>query len=137
MNNKGFTLIELLLAISLFSIVMIFSIVNITTSFSITNEESYEILKKSIVRQVENYIYECDNNLINCKNDYIWEKYDNGYKTTLNLVLLKKYAYLDESEFINPITSEDISNCMKVLVIKDEYSVIDVILEDNNCKKKK
>ena len=74
MNNKGFTLVEVLVTISLLSIIMIGVIANIGDTFSLSSSKSYEILKKSIITVSEEYIYECDNGLINCQNDYEWVK---------------------------------------------------------------
>ena len=72
MNNKGFTLIEVLCVIFLISIFFFGSFMVINNTFSITNEKAYEIVKEDIITQTKTYINECDNNIINCPNDYKW-----------------------------------------------------------------
>ena len=93
MNNKGFSLIEVLVTISVLSHIMIIATASITNSFAISNEKSYDILKQNIIKQVKIYIYECDNNLINCKDDYKWENINNTSKTSFSLEIMQKYNY--------------------------------------------
>jgi len=135
MNNKGFTLIELLLTIVLVSVVMIIFMVNISDTFGLSSEKSYEILKKSIITQVKEYIYECDNGLINCKNDYTWQNIGNSKETSFYLGVMKKYSYFNKQDYINPETQEEISNCLIIDIIKDELATINVSLDDSKCKK--
>lgn len=136
MNNKGFTLIEMLFTISIISMFTIVFTISISKTFGLSTEKEYEIMKKSIINQVGEYIYECDNNLINCQNDYDWINIDEKTKvTSINLSILKKYNYLKKEEYINPKTKEDISNCLIINVEKDARGIMNINLEDSKCKK--
>lgn len=135
MNNRGFTLIEMLFTISVISLIMVVSLITIGNTFGLSSEKSYEIMKKGIITQVNQYIYECDNGIINCSGDYVWEKDEVGNKAFFKLGVMKKYGYFNEEDYINPITNEEIGNCLIVNVIKDEFSTITVVLDDNECKK--
>ena len=73
--------------------------------------------------------------MINCNNDYQWEKVGNVNKTNFSLNVMKKYSYLNEHEFINPITEEDIGVCLIVNVTKDDLATTDITLDDSKCKK--
>lgn len=136
MNNKGFSLIEMLFTISVISLIMVVSLITVGNTFGLSSEKSYEIMKKSIITQVNQYIYECDNKIINCIGDYSWLQVDNVNKTSFKLNVMKKYNYFSEQDYVNPITNEEISNCLIVNVVKNENSTIDVILDDNKCKNK-
>lgn len=133
MNNKGFTLIEVLCVIFLISIFFFGSFMVISNTFSITDEKAYEILKENIITQTKTYINECDNNIVNCSNDYKWVSDNDKMITNINLSILKKYKYFDTDNFINSITNKDISNCLNIIVIKDKYSNIEVNLDDSKC----
>ena len=133
MNNKGFTLIEVLCVIFLISIFFFGSFMVINNTFSITNEKAYEIVKEDIITQTKTYINECDNNIINCSNDYKWVSDNDNMITNINLSILKKYKYFNTDNFINPITNKDISTCLNSIVIKDKYSNIEVNLDDSKC----
>ena len=133
MNNKGFTLIEVLCVIFLISIFFFGSFMVINNTFSITNEKAYEIVKEDIITQTKTYINECDNNIINCPNDYKWVSDNDNMITNINLSILKKYKYFNTDNLINPITNKDISNCLNIIVIKDKYSNIEVNLDDSKC----
>jgi len=136
MNNKGFTLIELLFTISVISIFTIVFTISINNTFGLSTEKEYEIIKKSIINQAKEYIYECDNNLINCHNDYHWEISDEKTKKiSINLNILKKYNYLKKEEYINPKTGEDISKCLIINAEKKEIGLININLDDSKCKK--
>jgi len=101
----------------------------------LTDEKAYESLQKSIINQSREYIIECDNGLIECKNDYVWVGQGNINKTSFLLGVLKKYSYFTEQDFINPITKEDISNCLIINVIKNEFGSIAINLDDSKCMK--
>lgn len=133
MNNKGFTLIEVLCVIFLISILFVASFLVVKDTLSITDEKAYQILKENIISQTKTYIEECDNNIINCKNDYEWEEINDNKITYVNLSLLKKYNYFDNDQIINPLTKKDISSCLKIKVIKDEYSSISIFLDESDC----
>jgi len=135
MNNKGFTLIELLISIAILSILMLSFIIIINNTFGLTDEKAYESLQKSIINQSREYIIECDNGLIECKNDYVWVGQGNINKTSFLLGVLKKYSYFTEQDFINPITKENINECMIIYVTKDSYATINVELDDSRCLK--
>lgn len=132
-NNKGFTLIEILIAIAVMSVITITFMSILNNTFSMTDEKAYEAFKKGIIKQVNNYIIECDNNLISCQNDYTWQKKGNIETTSFKLEVMKKYSYFNELNYKNPMNNQDISNCLIINVIKDNYSIIDVIIDDNNC----
>lgn len=134
-NNKGFTLIEVLITIAILSFVTITFFAIVSNTFSITDDKAYEVFKKSIVNQVNDYIIECDNSLIDCKGDYIWQTSENVQKASFSLNVMKKYSYFSEEDYINPITNKDISNCLIINVIKDEYSSLEISLDDSTCEK--
>ena len=133
MNNKGFTLIEVLCLIFLISILFVASFLVINDTLSITDEKAYQIVKENIILQTKTYIDECENNMIDCKNDYKWEEINNNKITFINLSLLKKYNYFDSNEIINPLTKKDLSSCLKIKVTKNEYSSISILLDESNC----
>lgn len=135
MNNKGFSLIELLLSIAILSILMITFMIVINNTFSYTDEQAYESLKKSIINQVNIYILECDNGIIECKNDYTWSEVENNKETSFNLNTMRGYSYFTENEYINPITNEDIGECLVINVVKNEFSSLEVSLNDSECFK--
>lgn len=135
MNNKGFTLIELLVTIAIISVATLSFVLIVNNTFSMTDEKTYEIMKKSIVTQAKDYILECDNNIINCNGDYIWNKENDNLNTSFPLSRMKKYGYFKENEFINPMTEEDISDCLIINVIKDKYSSLNIELDDTKCLK--
>lgn len=133
MNNKGFTLIELLAAIVIVTLVTMITFSIVGETFSVTEEKSYEIFEKNIIMQTKNYILECDNKLINCENDYTWEKVSNGYKTIVNFDIMKKYDYFSKDDFIDPITKNDVSECLLVEVFKDNLFNITVKIDNKKC----
>lgn len=133
MNNKGFTLIELLITIAIISILALSFVIVINNTFGITNQKAYDILLGSIKTQTYEYIRECDNNLIECNGDYAWIDSEDDMTTSFSLSVLKKYSYFNEKDYINPLTGEDISDCLIINAVKDKYSVITINLDDNNC----
>lgn len=135
MNNRGFTLIELLVSISIMSIVSIVFFVVIGNTFGLSNEKAYDIMKKGIISQVSEYIYECDNNLITCSNDYVWKNDGDNKTTFFYLDVMRKYEYFNEEDYINPITGEDVGKCMVINVNIDKNYTISVDLDDSECKK--
>ena len=135
MDNRGFTLIELLVTLAIISIAMISSILIINNTFGMTDEKSYEIMKKSIITQANQYILECDNEVINCNGDYIWVDNIDYLSTSFPFSIMKKYSYFSENNFVNPITKEDISNCLIINVSKDKYSTLNIELDDSKCMK--
>lgn len=132
-NNKGFTLIELLIAIAVMSVMTITFMSILNNTFSMTDEKAYEAFKKGIIKQVNNYIIECDNNLISCKNDYTWQKDGNIKITSFKLDVMKKYSYFNELNYKNPMNNQDVSDCLIINVIKNNHSIIDVSIDDTNC----
>lgn len=133
LNNKGFTLIELLLTIAVLSIIIVSFVMIVNNSFGLTKEKSYEIIKKSIISQVNEYIYECDNHIIECNNDYVWLNENDKFITSFKLDTMKKYGYFTSEYFINPITNNYIGDCLVINVVKDKYSLLNISLEDKNC----
>lgn len=135
MNNKGFTLIEVLLSISIIAIIGVIFIVNIGDTFGLSLDKSYEILKKSIITQTSEYIYECDNGLIDCSGDYNWTENNGIREASFYLEVMRKYSYFDEEDFINPITGKYIGNCLIINVTKDNLYMSDITLDDSSCEK--
>ena len=135
MNSKGFTLIEMIITLFLISIVFTVLVMSVGNTFGLTKEKSYELMKKSIIIGVEDYIYECDNGLVNCENDYEWINEDGYSFTSFKLNILKKYSYLNKELFINPITEEEISDCLIIKVKKDDLLMYDVDLDESQCLK--
>ena len=132
-NNKGFTLIELLIAIAVMSVITITFMSILNNTFSMTDEKAYEAFKKGIIKQVNNYITECDNNLISCKNDYTWKKEGDIKTTSFKLNVMKKYSYFIDLNYKNPMNNQDVSDCLIINVIKNNHSIIDIIIDDTNC----
>lgn len=135
MNNKGFTLIEVVLTVTIVSLLFIIVIVSVNKTFALTNERAYEISKKNIKTIVDNYIYECENNLIGCDNDYSWIVESNYKSTSFYLNVLNKYDYFDKDDLINPITNNKLDDCMIISVVKKDDGIIDINLDDSNCVK--
>jgi len=133
MNNKGFTLIELLITIAIISILALSFVIVINNTFGITNQKAYDILLESIETQSYEYIKECDNKLIDCNGDYTWIDSNDEMITSFPLSVLNKYSYFNENDYINPLTGDDLGDCMIINVVKDRYSVITINLDDSNC----
>lgn len=133
MNNKGFTLIELLGSIVIVTLVTIISFSIVGETFSVTEDKSYEIFEKNIATQIENYIFECDNKIIECEEDYIWEKTSEGSKTSFYFDVIKKYNYFSSESFIDPVTKKDVSKCLLIEVFKDNLSNITVKTNNKKC----
>ena len=129
MNSKGFTLIELLGALVIVSIIVTLIMISINSTLSLSKEKSYDILKSNIIKMSNTYIIECESNNINCSNDYIWE--DNNTNFPVSNLLLR--GYFDKNELINPITDQDISNCLIINVYKDINKVYNISIDDSKC----
>lgn len=129
MNNKGFTLIELLSTIVIIGILTLIISFSINNTMSLSSENAYEILKSNIVTISKNYINECENGLINCKNDYVWE----NDETSFFAGKLVKHNYFKVGELINPITNKEIDNCLIVMVNRNKNKVLTITLNDDDC----
>lgn len=134
MNNKGFTLAEVLFSISVMSIFAVVLTFTIGNTFGLSSDKSYEIIKRGIINQVDEYIYECDNGMVNCNGDYIWNDSSDSKSTSFYLDVMTKYSYFNEYDLINPKTNKNISKCLKINVIKDKYSVLNITLDDSECE---
>lgn len=134
MNNKGFTLAEVLLSISVISILVVILTFTIGGTFGLSSDKSYEIIERSIINQVDKYIYECDNGLIECNGDYTWNNNSDSKSTSFYLDVMTKYSYFNEYDLINPKTNENISKCLKINVVKDNLAVLDISLDNSECK---
>lgn len=133
MNNKGFTLIELLITIAIISVLSFSFVIVINNSFGITNQKAYDILLESIENQTYEYIRECDNKLVECNGDYIWKEGNGELITSFSLSVLSKYSYFNEKDIINPLTGDNLGDCMIINVVKDSHSVITINLDDSKC----
>lgn len=133
MNNKGFTLIEVIITITLFSVIMVVVLVSVNDTFSLSSEKSLEIMYKSIISQASQYVYECDNNLIECNGDYIWVEENNIKKTSFYLDVMSKYGYFSSGDYVNPVSKSKINNCLIINVKKTYNQDIYVDLDDSNC----
>ena len=134
LNNKGFTLIEIIVTVSILSIMFVSLAIMASSTLSITDTQAYDIMKKSIITQANDYIIECENNLLDCTNDFRWIEQGNSKSTSFNVSVLTKYGYFTKDEYINPITNEDISDCLVINVTKDNNGNIDVDLDDADCQ---
>ena len=56
-------------------------------------------------------------------------------QTKFNLGVMKKYGYFNEEDYINPMTNEEISDCLIINAIKDKYYTVEITLDDSTCKK--
>ena len=134
LNNKGFTLIEIIVTVSILSIMFVSLAIMASGTLSITDSQAYDIMQKSIITQANDYIIECENNLLDCTNDFRWTKQGDSKSTSFNVSVLTKYGYFTNDEYINPITSKDISNCLVINVIKDNIGNINIDLDDTDCQ---
>ena len=129
MNNKGFTLIELLMSLVIISIIVTLIMFSINSTLSISREKSYDILKNNVIKASNMYIIECESNTINCNNDYVWENNNTSFLAN-NLI---SRGYFNKNQLINPITDQDISNCLMINVHKDINEVYNISIDDSKC----
>ena len=129
MNNKGFTLIELLMGLVIISIIVTLIMFSINSTLSISKEKSYDILKNNVIKASNTYIIECESNTINCNNDYVWESNNTSFLAN-NLI---SRGYFNKDQLINPITDQDISNCLMINVHKDINEVYNISIDDSKC----
>ena len=129
MDNKGFTLIEMLIGLLIISVVTTLIMFSINSTLSISKEKVYDILKNNVIKASNTYIIECESKTINCNNDYVWES--NNTSFLANTLILR--GYFSENELINPVTNQDISNCLIINVYKDINKVYNISIDDSKC----
>ena len=129
MDNKGFTLIELLMGLVIVSIIVTLIMFSINSTLSISKEKSYDILKNNVIKASNMYIIECESNTINCNNDYVWENNNTSFLAN-NLI---SRGYFNKDQLINPITDQDVSNCLMINVYKDINEVYNISIDDSKC----
>ena len=129
MDNKGFTLIELLMSLVIISIIVTLIMFSINSTLSISKEKSYDILKNNVIKASNMYIIECESNTINCNNDYVWENNNTSFLAN-NLI---SRGYFNKDQLINPITDQDVSNCLMINVHKDINEVYNISIDDSKC----
>lgn len=129
MNNKGFTLIELIISVDILAFITLIGASIINESLSISDEKAAEIMEKNIQDASRTYIIECSNGLIDCKSDYVW--IDN--KTSFPISYLSKYGYFYYEQLEDPVTKQNVSNCLMINVVRDEYSNYTFSLDKSNC----
>ena len=129
MDNKGFTLIELLMGLVIISIIVTLIMFSINSTLSISKEKSYDILKNNVIKASNMYIIECESNTINCNNDYVWENNNTSFLAN-NLI---SRGYFNKDQLINPITDQDVSNCLMINVYKDINEVYNISIDDSKC----
>jgi len=133
MNNKGFTLVELLASFTLIAIVTVLSLTIVKQTRSINANEAYNLMKNNILNNSYNYILECDNNVIDCKNDYTWLNIDNEMITSFTLDKLLKYGYYNDDDLIRSTDNKYIGNCFIITAKKDKNKVLSVSVDDSKC----
>ena len=118
MNNKGFTLVEVLITLIIISLlsIVIGSIINSTLAAS--KEESYKLMKQSIIKASSNYINECKVGIIECEFSY--ENNNSFYAKEL-----EKYGYFNNLK--SPIDSKYVGECLLIKVKYDNgTNIIDI-----------
>jgi len=129
MNKKGFTLVELLCSVAIIGILTIVVAFSINKTMSISDENAYEILKTNIISISKTYINECENGLISCQNDYMWENDETNFLANK----LVKHNYFKSNELVSPITNKDISSCLIINAKMNKNKVLSITLDDSNC----
>ena len=121
MNNKGFTLVEVMAMLVIISIALFVIVRQVGSTLSITKKESYEVMKDNIISASEDYITECNNNIISCDLDW------NNDKFSFKAILLKESGYFNNLD--SPIDGKDLSNCLIINASRNN-GVIDIDLVD-------
>lgn len=116
MNNKGFTLIEVLVTLVVISLILGITINYFSSTMAINKEEAYEVMKNNIISASQDYINECNSEIIDCDNT------DSFYAN-----ILKDYGYFDSLN--SPIDGKDIGYCLLIKTSK-EFGVVNVFVED-------
>lgn len=106
-----------IISIALFVIVR-----QVGSTLSITKKESYEVMKDNIISASEDYITECNNNIISCDLDW------NNDKVSFKAILLKERGYFNNLD--SPIDGKDLSNCLIINASRNN-GVIDIDLVDS------
>ena len=88
-----------------------------------------DILKNNVIKASNTYIIECESNTINCNNDYVWKNNSTSFLAN-NLI---SRGYFNKNQLINPITDQDISNCLMINVHKDINEVYNISIDDSKC----
>lgn len=120
MNNKGFTLIEVLGVLVILTIVAFVVLNSVHSTLSVGKEESYKLMKNSILTAGYDYIEECQQGLITC--DFSFEE-----DSRFSAGVLKEQGYFTNME--SPIDGKDISQCL-IMDAKKENGVVVIDLID-------
>lgn len=123
MNNKGFTLIEVLLTVVIIAIIGTIIINYAGSTLSISQKESYEIMKNNIVSSSYNYINECNAKSLLC--ELKWE----NNKTSFTLIDLKNAGYFDDLK--SPIDNKELGTCINLIATRDNGNVTIELID--NC----
>ena len=121
MNNKGFTLVEVLAALVVLTIIALVATTYIGNTLSASKEETYNIMKNSIISSSYDYLKECSGKFIEC--DLVWQ--DN--ETTFYAEKLKEEGYFDNLN--SPIDNKYLGSCLKINATLDNRT-FDVYLVD-------
>ena len=111
MNNKGFTLTEVLAGLIIISVVLIVVSKQIGKTLSVTKNETYDLMKRNIIKASEIYLKECMIQENKCTLE--WEE----NKTTFNAHILKEYGYY--TNFKSPIDNKELDNCLTIIATKN------------------
>lgn len=128
-NKKGFTIIGLLIAVIVLSIVVGVSAYAIKNTFFSNKEDDYESLINNISKASESYYLECV---------YIG-KCTSTSEVSISTLVEKGYLtanYKNSQAVVNPLTNEDMSNCVITIAYLDEKLTITPKTTNSTCPKK-
>ncbi len=128
-NKKGFTIIGLLAAVIVLSVVVGVSAYAIKNTFFSNKEEDYESLINNISKASESYYLEC----------VYTGKCTSTSEVSISTLVEKGYLtanYKNSQAVVNPLTNEDMSNCVITIEYLDEKLSITPKTTNSTCPKK-
>ena len=128
-NKKGFTIIGLLVAVIVLSIVVGVSAYAIKNTFFSNKKEDYESLINNISKASESYYLEC----------VYTGKCTSTSEVSISTLVEKGYLtanYKNSQAVVNPLTNEDMSNCVITIAYLDEKLTITPKTTNSTCPKK-